>query len=322
MMIDFVKMHGLGNDFVLIDDFSQEIELSSEQVALLCDRRFGIGADGVILVRPSQTAGCTAYMHYVNSDGSLSAMCGNGVRCFAKYLVDRGYVNASSRHFVADTLAGQRPVSFEVDEKEKLSIATVDMGIPEFVPEKIPTALAANATTMQGVPFIREAVPDSPWKGLSFTCVSMGNPHAVCFIEDWSELPSDLFYEGAEKSLESLDLPHVGRFFEGHPVFPEKANIEFASVSREGIRVRVFERGCGETLACGTGACATVVAASLTGRSKRQSTVFLRGGSLQVLWDDNNHVMMTGTATEVYSGSIDLSGGCTISPLNPPFVTP
>jgi len=142
---------------------------------------------------------------------------------------------------------------------------------------------------------------------LKFTCVSMGNPHGVCFIEDWSELPDEMFYEGKGKSLEALNLPLVGSYFEGNPVFPERANIEFASLSPDGIKLRVFERGCGETLACGTGACATLVAASLTGRAHRQGIVFLPGGALQISWDENNHVMMTGPATEVYSGSVTLS---------------
>ena len=126
MELDFVKLHGLGNDFVFIDDFSRDIELTQEQVALLCDRHFGIGADGVIMVRPSRRSECAAYMHYINADGTLAQMCGNGVRCFAKYLVDRGFVLASDGSFVADTLAGPKPISFEVDKHDKLTFATVD----------------------------------------------------------------------------------------------------------------------------------------------------------------------------------------------------
>ena len=308
MMIDFVKMHGLGNDFIMVDDFSQEITLSPEQVVLLCDRHFGIGADGVILVRPSQTPGCTAYMHYINSDGSLSAMCGNGIRCFAKYLVDRGYVDPEDRHFVADTLAGQRPITFEVDERGRLSSATVDMGVPELAPERVPTALAANASTAEGVPFVKEAAIPSPWEGLDlrFTCASLGNPHAACFIEDWASLPDGLFYDGEGKGLASFNVPLVGAFFEKDPAFPEKANIEFASVSSDGIQARVFERGCGETLACGTGACATLVAAFLTGRSGRRNDLLLPGGALAVCWGEDGHVMMTGPAAEAFSGSVQV----------------
>jgi diaminopimelate epimerase len=326
MELDFVKMHGAGNDFVFIDDLSRELELSVEQVRFLCDRHFGVGADGVILVRPSEQADCAAYMHYINDDGSLAEMCGNGVRCFAKYLVDRGFVAASEGRFIAETLAGKRPISFEVDENGLLTQATVDMGEAVFAPQNIPTTLVANSTVQhatQGegaapgatpgampgeVP--NEALIDEPavvnhplntaLGELDFTCVNMGNPHAVTFIE----------------GVETLDMSSVGPALVHHEVFPEQANIEFAEILSPGdaatntpaeIRMRVCERGVGETLACGTGTCATVVAAAATRRiAVCRATVHLLGDDLYIEWLSNNHVMMTGPAATVYEGTIEL----------------
>ena len=306
MELDFVKLHGLGNDFIVIDDFSREIELTIAQVKQLCDRHFGIGADGVILVRPSQDSDCVAYMHYINSDGTLAQMCGNGVRCFAKYLIDRGFVQASDGTLIADTLAGLRPIRFEVDESERMTCATVDMGHPLLDPQRIPTTLPANASTPQGHAYVREAQLPSPWGTFSFTGISMGNPHAVCFLDDIASLPDSLFFDTDHKTLANFRLGEIGAFFESNPFFPEKANIEFAVATPQGIDMRVFERGCGETLACGTGACATLVAAALTERSAREGTVRLLGGSLFILWDERDHVQMTGPATESYVGTVVL----------------
>ncbi len=306
MELDFVKLHGLGNDFVFVDDFSRDIELTKEQVALLCDRHFGIGADGVILVRPSERSECAAYMHYINSDGTLAQMCGNGVRCFAKYLVDRGFVQASDGQFVADTLAGPKPISFEVDENEKMTRATVDMGHPILNPADVPVSASANAESEQGIAFAKDVAIDSPWGSFAFTCVSMGNPHAICFIDDFDALSNELFADPSRKCLETLDLNKVGAFYESHALFPEKTNVEFAHVRTGAIDMRVFERGCGETLACGTGACATNVAAALTGRAGRENDIVLRGGTLHILWDENNHVMMTGPAVEAFQGTVEI----------------
>jgi diaminopimelate epimerase len=241
-------------------------------------------------------------------------MCGNGVRCFAKYLVDRGFVVASEGRLVADTLAGRRPITFEVDEDGLLVLATVDMGEAVFAPERIPTTLTATSTVRhvtrtggalpEGTPIDEPAVVDHPLATLlgerGFTCVSMGNPHAVTFIE----------------GVAGLDLHLVGPALVHHEVFPEQANIEFAEVLSPGdaaagtpaeIRLRVCERGVGETLACGTGACATLVAAVVTGRvNTRSAVVRLPGGDLCVEWLANNHVMMTGPAATVYEGTIEL----------------
>lgn len=304
MKLSFAKLHGLGNDFVFVDDFSREIELTTDQVKWLCDRHFGIGADGVILVRPSSHVECAAYMHYINSDGSLAQMCGNGVRCFAKYLVDRGFVGASDGSFVADTLAGPRPISFEVDAEERMTRATVDMGHPILDPAEVPVSAEPTATSAQGVRYAKEIPLASPWGTFAFTCVSMGNPHAICLIDDWADVSDELFGDPTRKTLDELDIDAVGAFFEGNAAFPEKTNVEFAVVEDDGIHMRVFERGCGETLACGTGACATNVAAALTGRASRENDVVLRGGTLHIVWGSDDHVTMTGAAAESFSGTV------------------
>ncbi len=307
MELEFVKLHGLGNDFVFVDDFSREIELSQEQVALLCDRHFGIGGDGVILVRPSERPECAAYMHYINSDGTLAQMCGNGVRCFAKYLVDRGFVQAGEGQFVADTLAGPKPISFETDATDKMTTATVDMGHPILDPSDVPVSLPANAQSDTGVQYTREQGIESPWGTFKFTCVSMGNPHAICFIDDFEALSDDLFADASDKRLATLDLTKIGAYYESHEVFPEKTNVEFAYIKAPGvIEMRVFERGCGETLACGTGACATNVAAALTGRSGRENDLELRGGTLHITWTESDHIMMCGPATQSFEGTIEI----------------
>ncbi|WP_449314737.1 diaminopimelate epimerase [Rubneribacter sp.] len=290
--LEFAKLHGLGNDFVMINDLACEVELSASQVAHLCDRHFGIGADGVILVRPSTRPECAAYMHYINADGTLAQMCGNGVRCFAKYLVDRGLAEASAHRLVADTLAGPKPITFEADDAGKLVYATVDMGKPVLNPARVPVSAAPDATSPDGQPYAGALRLSSPWGSFTFTCVSMGNPHAVCFLEN--------------EDVSQFDVERIGAYFETHEAFPEKTNVEFAAVGPDGIAMRVFERGCGETMACGTGACATAVAACLTGRAGRKSDVLLRGGTLRIVWDDDGHVLMTGPAQESFSGSVPL----------------
>lgn len=306
MEIGFSKLNGLGNDFVFIDNMDGRLDLSKRQVQAICDRHFGVGADGVILVEPSPREECAAYMHYINSDGTLAQMCGNGVRCFAKYLVDRGIVDGGSGSFTADTLAGPRPISFETDAAGRLVAATVDMGAPVLDPPLVPTAVEANAKSPDGVPCVQDAAIPSPWGEFRFTAVSMGNPHAVCFVDDWNGLPDAVFKDASRKSLGSFDVDLVGAFYESNPAFPEKSNIEFAEVCGDGVGMRVFERGCGETLACGTGACATRVAAALTGRSGRRGPVRLKGGELLVDWTGGGAVMMTGPAAQSFSGTLEL----------------
>lgn len=304
MELGFDKLNGLGNDFVFIDDLSDEIELSVNDVAKICDRHFGVGADGVILVRPSEREECTAYMHYINSDGSLAQMCGNGVRCFAKYLVDHGFVESGQGCFVADTLSGPKTIHFTTDDEGRLDQATVDMGEPILCPSEVPVSLD-GFVRVQGEPdaVVKEAIT-SPWGDFEFTCVSMGNPHAVCFIDDWSALPDTLF-TSPERSLSTFDVPKIGAFFESCAAFPEKSNIEFAQITEGGIEMRVYERGCGETLACGTGACATCVAAVLAEGASHENDVHLLGGTLHIDWTEDNHVLMTGPAQRSFSGVLD-----------------
>ena len=308
MGIEFVKMHGLGNDFVFVEDLDDEIDLSADEVARLCDRHVGIGADGVIVVKPATDPTCDARMHYINADGTLAQMCGNGVRCFAKYLVDRRIVDPAGGGLRAQTLAGPRDIRFETDVAGLMARATVDMGSPVLDPLRVPTTLAANARTDAGEAFVREAPVASLWGDFRFTCVSMGNPHAVCFIDDMGALPDDLFADAHDKRLGTFDVARVGAFFESNAAWPEKTNVEFAVAHPEGGRIdmRVYERGCAETLACGTGACATAVAGALTGRSPRETDVALLGGTLHICWSETGSVLMTGPAAETFRGTVDL----------------
>lgn len=305
MNISFKKLHGLGNDFVFINDLNNELNLSKEQVAWLCDRHFGIGGDGVILVRPSNMENADAFMYYINSDGSLAQMCGNGVRCFAKYLVDNSIVE-NTGHLVAETLAGPREIDYTTNDEGKLCEATVMMGEPILTPQEVPTLLEPTAKLVDGSYFVRDEAIESPWGSFKFTCVSMGNPHAITFIHDFNELPDELFYNAHDKRLATMNLESIGAYFESHEVFPEKTNVEFAEITQEGIAMRVYERGCGETLACGTGACATSVAATLTERAGRENDVILRGGTLHINWSEDNRVFMTGPACEVFEGVVEL----------------
>lgn len=303
MELEFAKLHGLGNDFVFVNDMDRKLELTTEQVRFLCDRHFGIGADGVIMVRPSQYDDCAAYMHYINADGSLAEMCGNGVRCFAKYLVDNKIVDPASGAFIAETKAGKRPLTFEIDEAGKMTVASIDMGEPILVPADVPTTLEANAQYKE-IPYAQNQPVESPWGTFTFTTVSMGNPHAVFFFDDINAVADSAFKDPSNKSLETFRLDEVGEFFESHAIFPAKANIEFAIVEEDGIHMRVYERGDGETLACGTGACATNVAAALTGRSGRVNDLLLRGGKLHIEWLENDHVRMTGPAAQSFQGTV------------------
>ena len=197
MELSFAKLHGLGNDFVFIDDRDRALKLTDAQVSYLCDRHFGIGADGVILVRPATSEEGDGYMHYINADGTLAQMCGNGVRCFAKYLVDRELADVASGHLLADTLAGPRPIAFSVDAGGKMTEATVNMGAPILDPALVPVDAAPDSRMADGTPYVGHLRLDSPWGAFEFVCVSMGNPHAVCLVDDWAALPDELFPAGA-----------------------------------------------------------------------------------------------------------------------------
>jgi diaminopimelate epimerase len=284
MDLTFTKMHGLGNDFVVIDDLDDQIEFEPEAVAWLCDRHFGIGGDGLILVRPATAEGAEVFMLYYNADGTTAEMCGNGVRCLAKYAVEHGMTEGETLN--VQTLGGIRAVEVAVDTEGRMEAATVDMGEPRLAAESIPTTLGATEA---------EAVVSAELRTLhgtfQVTCVNMGNPHAVIWVDDVDEAP----------------VATVGPAIETNPAFPDKTNVEFAQVTDDGaIRLRVWERGVGETLACGTGACAALVAASLAGLVDRDAVIDLPGGELVVRWAEDGHVYMTGPAEEVFTGVIAL----------------
>ena len=304
MRCEFAKLNGAGNDFVVIGDFADRLHLDPGQVARICDRHFGVGADGVIVVKPSPRPECAAYMDYYNSDGTKAQMCGNGVRCFAKFLVDRSHVSAAAGSFCADTLAGSKPITFTLDEKKTLATACVDMGAPILEPAQVPTTLPGTPLAPQFSSISDTAVLECTLEGLAgagaqaasqlkFTCVSMGNPHAIAFLDDASVL-DDAF------------VASVGAAVECAQAFPEKTNVEFAYLDGDELVMRVWERGCGETLACGTGCCATAVAAHLTGRTGRHVRVRVLGGTIDVDWRDDMHVYMTGPAQESFAGVLDI----------------
>lgn len=205
-----------------------------------------------------------------------------------------------------ETRAGVRTVRIGRAPDGSFQTATVDMGAPELEPERIPAKCAANAQTPEGAPYVREAPLGTPWGDFAFTLVSMGNPHAVCFIEDWEALPASAFSDPRRRGLETLDVGQIGAYVELSPLFPEKINVEFVEVHELGLAMRVWERGCGETLACGTGACAVNVAAALTGRAGRENDVMLPGGTLHIEWRGDGHVQMTGPAERSFSGAVDV----------------
>lgn len=283
MELTFTKMNGLGNDFVMIEDLDGTLDFAPEAVQWFCDRHFGIGGDGLILVRRATTPEADYYMHYHNADGSLAEMCGNGARCFAKYIVDHGLVPADADSLVIETLGGLKPVTFTRDEDGLLDSATVDMGEPILAPEDIPTTF--SGTQVYDCPI------DTPLGEVRITAVSMGNPHAIIWVDDIDEAP----------------VHTLGPLVETHEAFPRHTNVEFAEfVDAEHIRLRVWERGVGETLACGTGACATLVAAVLSCRTGRQATIELPGGDLVIRWHENDRVYMTGSAATSFVGTVTL----------------
>ncbi|MEG4214239.1 diaminopimelate epimerase [Microcoleus sp. Pol14C6] len=278
MPIEFAKYHGLGNDFILIDNRqSSEPVIAPEQAVDLCDRHFGIGADGVIFALPGQND--TDYtMRIFNSDGSEPEMCGNGIRCLAKFIADLEGSEAKTQYRI-HTLAGVITPELRSDGQVK-----VDMGIPRLLAAEIPTTLAAADAKAIDVPL---EVADKSW---SVTCVSMGNPHCITFVED----------------VATVALETVGPQFEHNKAFPQRTNTEFIQVIRSDyVKMRVWERGAGVTLACGTGACAAVVAGVLVGKCDRVTAVELPGGVLEIEWAEvSGRIYMTGPAQRVFTGSM------------------
>lgn len=275
----FTKMHGIGNDYVYVNCFTETVEDPEKVAKFVSDRHFGIGSDGLILIRPSETADFEMDMY--NSDGSRGAMCGNGIRCVAKYVYDYGLTDKTSIR--VSTRSGIKQLELTVEDG-KVSQVKVDMGAPILEASRIPMRsgqerVISQPITVQGREF-------------EMTCVSMGNPHCVVPVKD----------------VDGLDLEKIGPCFEHHTCFPDRVNTEFIRViDRNTVQMRVWERGAGETWACGTGACAVAVACILNGWTEEEVLVKLRGGDLKIHWDKKkNTVFMTGPATVVFDGEINI----------------
>ncbi len=279
--MEFTKMHGLGNDFVVFAQFT-ELPEDAEQLAIeLCNRNFGVGADGLVFILPSEIA--DVRMRIMNADGTEAEQCGNAIRCVAKYAYE--YDIAKRDQMTIQTEAGVQSVELHFDDpKEKVISVTVDMGEPILEGKLIPSAIDASIVIEQPVS-VGEQI-------FNYTAVSMGNPHAIIFVPDAAEFPVETW----------------GPQIEVDPLFPRKTNVEFVTVVADNhVVMRVWERGVGQTLACGTGACATAVASVLNNRTKRELIVSLKGGDLYINWDEkDNHVYMTGSATEVFKGTIKI----------------
>jgi len=275
----FTKMHGTGNDYIYVNGFEEKIENPEEFAIQYSDRHKGIGSDGLVMIMPSDT--CDFRMRMFNADGSESEMCGNASRCIGKFVYDKGMTDKTS--VTLETLAGVKVLQLFIDKKNKVETVTVDMGEPILVPELIPTLFTGETIINKPVKFTEELQ-------YNITCVSMGNPHAVIFTTE----------------IDKLDLTKIGPVIENAAIFPRRINTEFIEIiSIDRIKMRVWERGSGETMACGTGACASVVAAVLNGHTNRKVTVELIGGELVIEWKkSDNRVYLTGSATTVFEGEI------------------
>ena len=272
----FTKMHGIGNDYVYVDGFDETVDDPAAVAVAVSDRNFGIGSDGLILILPSDRA--DVRMRMFNADGSEGRMCGNGIRCVAKYAYDHGRCRANP--MAIETPAGVKTIDLILGPDGTVESAVVDMGEPILTPAEIPVTLAGET--------IVDAAIEVSGQTFAITCVSMGNPHAVIYVDD----------AGA------VDLEGVGPALENHDLFPERMNVHFVQVHGRGeVTMRTWERGSGITLACGTGAAAVCVAGVLTGQTDRSLLAHLPGGDLQLEWREaDHHVLMTGPATETFSG--------------------
>jgi diaminopimelate epimerase len=271
----FTKMHGIGNDFAVVAGFASVPEGVSDLARAVCDRHFGVGADGLVLILPHDQADFS--MRIFNADGSESEQCGNAVRCVGKYVYDKGLTD--KKEVVLETRIGLQRLLLDVAEG-RVARVTVDMGQPTLAGTQVPTTIEAEQVVAHPI-----AVPGHG--GYLFTAVSMGNPHAVIFVD----------------SLEEIDLHGIGPRIETHEFFPRKTNVEFVQVHGPGeVTMHVWERGVGETLACGSGACSVVVAGALENRTGRDVVVHLKGGDLRIEWREDGHVYMTGPSAIVYEG--------------------
>lgn len=281
MKLQFTKMHGAGNDFIFVNAMERPFNLTEDQIRLLCHRRFGVGCDQLLVVAPSDQADFR--MDIYNSDGGRVEMCGNGIRCFAKYVLDKKLTQKTKLEI--ETLAGIIRPEIIADHKGSDVLTTwvkVDMGEPILEAPKIP---ARGSGQIVNQPF---QVPGDQPLNMNITCVSMGNPHCIAFVDD----------------AEAYPVEAHGRRIETSAFFPNRTNVEFLQVlNPKEIRMRVWERGAGETLACGTGACAALVACVLNGKTGRKATLHLNGGDLEIEWDEKtNRVFMTGPAATVCEG--------------------
>ncbi len=275
--LTFTKAQALGNDFVIIDDRTGRISLTPAEISEVCDRRRGVGADGILLLQPSTAA--AFLMRTLNSDGTEAEMCGNGIRCAAKYAFDTGL--ARQTEMLIETKAGLRAIEIVTENDGLAETIRVDLGAPSFERASIPMTGPASEAVRERL------VVDGA--SLEVTALSMGNPHVVTFVDDISQ----------------ADVARFGPLIENDEAFPERTNVEFVQVtSRAGLRLRVWERGAGETTACGTGAAAAVVASSLAGLTDRVTRVSLMGGDLAVEWAEGGHVYITGDAALVFTGTI------------------
>jgi diaminopimelate epimerase len=276
----FTKMHGLGNDYIYINCIEQKIQNPNELSKKISDRHFGIGSDGIVLILPSVNAHFRMEMY--NSDGSQAEMCGNAIRCVGKFVYDEKLTDKKLLNI--ETLAGIKILELFTDSQNKVESVRVDMGEPILEPEKIPVICQSNRFLSQSV-----KINEDYYK---MTGVSMGNPHVVMYVSDVSNYP----------------VHQIGPQIETNPLFPRKTNVEFVEViDRKTLKMRVWERGAGETMACGTGACAVLVSSVLNDVSDREATVKLLGGDLHIKWsDETNHVYMTGSATRVFDGDIEI----------------
>jgi diaminopimelate epimerase len=275
----FTKMHGIGNDYVYVNCFEENIRNPSRLAVKVSNRHFGIGSDGLVLIMPSKKQDFR--MRMFNPDGSEAEMCGNAIRCVGKYVYDKALTD--KREITIETLAGVKKLKLTI-RNEKVRTVRVDMGEPVLEPEKIPVIHGSKRVVNEDM--------EIDGKIYKVTCVSMGNPHAVTYLDD----------------IDSLKIDAIGPGFEHGALFPRGINAEFVEViDRTTLKMRVWERGTGETLACGTGACAVLVASVLNGVSERKADVRLRGGDLHIEWNgQDNHVYMTGPAETVFEGNIDL----------------
>ena len=278
-MIKFTKMQGLGNDYVYMDAIHQKIENESSLAQFVSNRHFGIGSDGLILICKSDVADFK--MRMFNSDGSEAEMCGNGIRCVGKFVYDKGLTDKTT--VTIETLAGIK--TLELNTKEgKVETVKVDMGEPILTPKEIPVISDEEQ--------VKNLMLEAEGRKFKFTCVSMGNPHAITEV----------------KNTEKFDVEKYGKMLEVDKAFPNKTNVEFIQiVDKNHVKMRVWERGAGETLACGTGACASAVACYLNGKTNRNVEIELLGGKLYIEWnEENNHIFMTGPAVTVFEGMLEI----------------